>query len=134
VNDKKYNGFAIALAWPDTFCKQAGAWYDFYMEKMGISTNNHYKVGHAAVVLINGQNGKCHYFDFGRYHAPFGYGRVRDGISDPDLRIKTKAIIRKSKTIENFNAILNELYHIQDPFMLLMVEFDLIKHLDLPAV
>jgi hypothetical protein len=81
------------------------------MEKIGTNINNHYKVGHAAVVLVNGKNGSCHYFDFGRYHAPFGYGRVRDEISDPDLKINTKAIIRKSKSIDNFNTILNELYH-----------------------
>jgi hypothetical protein len=111
VNDNKYNGFAIALAWPETFCKQAGAWYDLFMEKIGVSINNHYKVGHAAVVLVNGQNGICHYFDFGRYHAPFGFGRVRDKVTDPDLEIKTKAIIHKSNIIENLDAILDELYH-----------------------
>ena len=60
MNIKKYSGFAIALAWPETFCKQAGAWYDFFMEKIGISLNNHYKVGHAAVVLVDGQSGKFH--------------------------------------------------------------------------
>jgi len=111
LKNLNHNGFAIALAWPETFCKQAGAWYDSFMGKIGLSINYHYKVGHAAVVLINEQNGKCHYFDFGRYHAPFGHGRVRDEISDPDLRINSKAIISKSKTIENLNVILDELYH-----------------------
>ena len=111
MKDNRYNGFAIALAWPETFCKQAGAWYDFFMGKIGFSINNQYKVGHAAVVLVDGQNGKCHYFDFGRYHAPFGHGRVRDEISDPDLCIRTRAIIRESKTIENLNTILGELYY-----------------------
>jgi hypothetical protein len=110
MNENKYNGFAIALAWPETFCKQAGAWYDFFMEKAGISTNNHYKVGHAAVVLVNGENGNCHYFDFGRYHAPFGFGRVRDEISDPDLQIRTRTRIKNFETIENLHEILDELY------------------------
>ena len=77
----------------------------------GFSTHNHYKVGHAAVILVNGQTGKCHYFDFGRYHAPFGYGRVRNEESDLDLAIKTNAGISKSGTIENINEILHELYH-----------------------
>ena len=111
MKEKKYNGFAIALAWPETFCKQAGAWYDRFMNMIGISVNNHYKVGHAAVVLVDGQNGKCHYFDFGRYHTPFGFGRVRNEISDPDLSIRTRAVIEESRTIENLNAILGELYH-----------------------
>jgi len=46
-------GFAIALAWPETNCKNAGSWYDELMELLGISKNHHYKVGHAALILIS---------------------------------------------------------------------------------
>lgn len=102
-------GFAIALAWPDTYCKQPGSWYDGLMKYMGISENHYYKVGHAAIVLIESKTGICNYFDFGRYHAPFGYGRVRDKETDHDLIIKTKAIINDSNEIENFEEILSEL-------------------------
>lgn len=104
-----YTGIAVALAWPETFCKQAGAWYDWLMNKLGFSKNNYYKVGHAALVLINKETGYCFYFDFGRYHAPFGYGRVRDQETDHDLKIFTKAKFDESGNIINVEKILNEL-------------------------
>lgn len=108
---KRNNGYAIALAWPETYCKQAGAWYDNLMGMIGISTNFHYKVGHAAVILVEGKNGNCHYFDFGRYHAPFGYGRVRNKETDHDLNIHSKAILNPTGTIKNLHEILSEVYH-----------------------
>jgi hypothetical protein len=103
------NEFAIALAWPQTFCKQPGSWYDSLMHVLGVSKNHYYQVGHAAVVLIN-NHGECHYFDFGRYHAPFGFGRVRNAITDHDLAMQTKALIQGNE-ITNINEILNELYN-----------------------
>ena len=66
----KHNGFAIALAWPETQCKEAVAWYDGLMRMININKNGYYKVGHAAIVLVEDISGRCHYFDFGRYHAP----------------------------------------------------------------
>jgi hypothetical protein len=106
----KHTGYAIALAWPETYCKQAGAWYDFLLRKTGFNSCNHYRVGHAAVVLIAMDSGKCHYFDFGRYHAPLGYGRVRDENTDHDLAMHTRAEISSSNSIENIHDILHELY------------------------
>lgn len=103
-----HNGFAIALAWPETLCKQAGAWYDTLMHAMRISKKGYYKVGHAAIVLIEDKTGTCHYFDFGRYHAPKGNGRIRSAITDHDLKINTKAIFEKQK-IHNVDEILAEL-------------------------
>lgn len=102
------NGFAIAIAWPETLCKQPGSWYDKPMQWVGVNKGNYYKVGHAAVVLINA-SGKCHYFDFGRYHAPFQFGRVRDAETDHDLEIKTQAVINENE-MENFTDMLSELY------------------------
>ena len=103
---KKRNGFAIVLAWPETYCKQAGAWYDGLMELMRISNNNFYKVGHAALILIDKNNPTCQYFDFGRYHAPHGKGRVRSFETDNELIVKIKARISKNgKEIENINEI-----------------------------
>ena len=104
------NGIAIALAWPQTLCKQAGAWYDRVMYLLGINGRGYYKVGHAAVVLVESSSGTCHYYDFGRYHAPHGYGRVRSAKTDHDLHIKTKAAIHKNEII-NLEEILFELYH-----------------------
>lgn len=108
MKNSSHNGFAIAIAWPDTLCKQAGAWYDGLMSTLNFSQNNYYKVGHAAIVLIPQDGEKCHYFDFGRYHAPYGHGRVRDAETDHDLVIKTSAKI-KGKTVVNFEEILAEL-------------------------
>lgn len=107
---EKHAGFAIALAWPQTYCKEPGAWYDSITRHLGINRNNYYRAGHAALVLIEEAGEKCHYFDFGRYHAPFQHGRVRSAETDHDLELKTiPQISRDGKTIQNFRAILEEL-------------------------
>ncbi|MBL7909449.1 MAG: hypothetical protein JNJ41_00170 [Bacteroidia bacterium] len=105
-----YSGIAIALAWPETLCKQAGAWYDKPLKWFGINKSNYYKVGHAAVVLIEKESGNCHYFDFGRYHAPYQHGRVRSAYTDHDLEMKSKAFFDKNGRLTNYNEILWELY------------------------
>ena len=107
---KKDTGFAIALAWPQTYCKQPGSWYDPLTLWLGINKNNYYKIGHAAIVLVDIENKKCHYFDFGRYHSPFQYGRVRSVETDFDLEIKTTPVISAdNKSIINFREIISEL-------------------------
>lgn len=103
-------GFAVALAWPETFCKQPGSWYDAITHKLGINKDHFYQVGHAALLLIHNKERKCHYYDFGRYHAPFQYGRVRNEITDSGLKVFTRAIISTDgKIIENIDDILMEL-------------------------
>ena len=87
------------LAWPEGYVKAAGAWYDKFF-----SINGKYRVGHSAAVLINSKEGKAYYFDFGRYHTPKGYGRVRDEETDPDLTLPSVDI--KSDKIVNLNDIL----------------------------
>lgn len=110
-SSKKHNGFVIALAWPQTYCKQAGAWYDILMYYLGVNRRGYYKVGHAAIVLVDDDTLSCRYFDFGRYHAPHGHGRVRSADTDHDLRIKTKPVISKNRSdITNLEDILSELY------------------------
>lgn len=104
------NGIAIALSWPETLCKQAGSWYDRPLKWLGINKGNYYKVGHAAIVLIEKSSGICHYFDFGRYHAPYQHGRVRSLYTDHDLEVKTKALFNKNGDLENFEDILFELF------------------------
>lgn len=106
-----HNGIAIVLAWPETLCKQAGAWYDTPLKWLGINKSNYYKVGHAAIVLVDNQNGACHYFDFGRYHSPYQHGRVRSAYTDHDLKMKTKAFVSAEGTLENYNEILLELFN-----------------------
>lgn len=81
--------FAFVIAWPETRCRKADSWYDPLMKTLGFCIDDHYKVGHAAIVLINGKTGKAYYFDFGRYNTRDGRGRVRDESSDPSLRINS---------------------------------------------
>lgn len=108
--NNKHTGFAIALAWPQTYCKQPGAWYDPIALLLGINKNNYYKVGHAALVLIDSNSKKAHYFDFGRYHAPYKHGRVRSAETDHDLEIKTIPIFTENGgKLENFREIVFEL-------------------------
>jgi len=110
IFQKKHTGFAIAIAWPETWCKQSGAWYDGFINRLGISKHHYYKVGHAALVLVDDKTGHCRYFDFGRYHTPFQHGRVRSEKTDDGLKMKTVAkISADQKQILNFEEILTEL-------------------------
>ena len=110
LKKKKHSGFAIAIAWPELYCKQASSWYEFITIGLGINRNNYYKAGHAALVLVDIEDQKFHYFDFGRYHAPFGHGRVRSAETDHDLEMKTFPQISEDKErLENFEEILLEL-------------------------
>ena len=103
-------GFAIAIAWPETVCRGAGSWYDVPMSILGIRKAGYYKVGHAAVVLVNTQSQLCHYFDFGRYLTPIGMGRVRSATSDHGLQIRSKATVSIcGAQITNISEILTEL-------------------------
>lgn len=111
-SDHRPSGFAIALAWPHTYCKQPGSWYDPVTRMLGVNRNNYYRAGHAALVLVDAGNRTCHYFDFGRYHAPFKHGRVRSAETDHDLKIFTvPKISGDGKLILNFLTILEELQH-----------------------
>lgn len=107
--ESRNTGWAIVLAWPQTYCKQTGAWYDIPLRLAGINKNYYYKAGHAAVVLINKANGTAVYFDFGRYHAPFGMGRVRSEDTDPDLHIRTKVELDSFGKLINLQPLLQEL-------------------------
>lgn len=110
TKEKEYTGFAIALAWPETWCKQPGSWYDSLTRFMGFNKYNYYRAGHAALILVDTEEKSCHYFDFGRYHAPWGHGRVRSGDTDDDLIIQTPAkISADGEKIKNFTEILDEL-------------------------
>ena len=110
MNDIRHSGLAIALAWPETFCKQPGSWYDGLISRLGPNRYNYYRAGHAAVVLVDIENKENHYFDFGRYHAPFQHGRARSGETDHDLKMRTiPEISADGKTLLNYDEILEEL-------------------------
>lgn len=99
----------VALAWPATWCKQAGAWYDGLMRRTGINHRGYYRVGHAAVLILRNGDPVGHYFDMGRYHAPAGTARVRSARTDHDLRIKTTVEWNSAAIPVNLLAILDEL-------------------------
>lgn len=109
-SENKYTGFAIAIAWPQTYCKQPGAWYDPMASLVGINKNHYYQVGHAALVLVDNNHKKAHYFDFGRYHSPYQYGRVRSADTDHELEIKTiPQITEDGLKLDNYRNILHEI-------------------------
>ena len=93
--------FIIVLAWPEGETTAAGAWYDSFC-----ATNGKYRVGHSALILINSENKELLYFDFGRYHTPTGFGRVRDKETDPDIGIPISAEIEDNR-IKNIEEILS---------------------------
>lgn len=97
------NDFIIALAWPEGMVAKTDVWYDKFFAK-----NGKYRVGHSAAVLVERLTGELHYFDFGRYHTPKGFGRVRNKDTDHDVCIQITAEI-KSKEIVNIEDILFEI-------------------------
>ena len=96
------NDFIITLAWPEGMVIAPGSWYD----KIA-STKGKYRVGHSALILINSETKKAYYFDFGRYHTPQGYGRVRDIETDPDVAVIDPEI--QNGEVANIEAILFQL-------------------------
>lgn len=105
----KSSGILVALAWPETYCKGTGAWYDSWAEKLGFSKNSYYRVGHAALVLVHSDNGAAEYFDFGRYHCPPGMGRVRSAYTDHELQLGFRGQIKEDGKLANLPELLGEL-------------------------
>jgi len=97
------NNFIITLAWPEGMVTAPDSWYDKIASK-----NGKYRVGHSALALVDSTTSKIYYFDFGRYHTPDGFGRIRDTETDPDAGIKQKAKIN-GETINNIEEILVEI-------------------------
>ena len=100
----------IVLAWPDTKVVREGKWYDEPMRWIGAIKDDCYNAGHAAFLLINNESGDIQYFDFGRYHTPMKYGRVRSKLTDPDIEMNHKAIISEG-VILNLEEILLERFN-----------------------
>jgi hypothetical protein len=49
------------------------------------------------------------YLDFGRYHTPYGHGRVRDKFIDHELKLKTEMEWTVKGNPLNINHLLNEI-------------------------
>ena len=96
--------FIITLSWPEGKISAVGSWYD---KILGL--NRKYSIGHTAIILINSITNEIYYLDFGRYHTPIGFGRVRDIETDPDLTIRTPVII-ENNSINRIDEIIKEIY------------------------
>jgi hypothetical protein len=110
-NPATHQDYAIVLAWPDTTARGDHTWCQV-LKKMGVLKNQNFKVGHAAVLLVNRTDGRLHYFDFGRYVTPRGYGRARSVDTDPLLVFNTIADVHPGNLlmpIGNIEDILIEL-------------------------
>lgn len=106
--DTAHDGWAVAIAWPETWCKRAGAWYDPLMRSLAVNRNGYYRVGHAALLVLQRGNEEPIYFDMGRYHAPGGTARVRSAVTDHELRVSTTCVWSASKP-QNLPRIMDEL-------------------------
>jgi hypothetical protein len=108
--DDRCTGWAITLAWPATWCKRAGAWYDGAMRMIGVTRDGYYQVGHAAVLLLPDGEAIAHYFDMGRYHAPGGTARVRSAFTDHELAVNSRPVRDGAGELpSNLAAILAEI-------------------------
>ena len=108
-----YNDIAIPISWPDQTARGDEKWMA-YLKKLGLVKNLNFKVGHAAILLIERKSGEIRYYDFGRYLVPRGYGRARSVEFDPRLEIFTKADINTEGKISNMQEILEELKQRED--------------------
>lgn len=104
----QYNDIAIPIAWPDQTARGDELWMAI-LKKLGIVKNLNFKVGHAAIVLIERKTGDLRYFDFGRYIVPRGFGRARSSEFDPRLELSSKARFSEDNQLMNFEEILVEL-------------------------
>lgn len=102
-----FEDIAIPISWPDQTARGDEAWMGF-LKKIGLVKNLNFKVGHAAILLIERRTGAIRYYDFGRYIAPRGYGRARSALFDPRLEVKTQANWKENNLL-NLKEILSEL-------------------------
>lgn len=106
---KCYNDLAIVIAWPEIPTRGDERWMKL-LKRIGIVKNLHFKVGHAAIVLVNSLSGELAYYDFGRYVTARGYGRARSAQSDPRLGLSTKARVEQNGHIANLRLIIEEMH------------------------
>jgi hypothetical protein len=106
ITPVKITGKIVVLAYPDTFVKMSEEWICRFLPLVGLGTKEYIKAGHAALVLIENSSGKAHYYDFGRYITPKGYGRVRSAKTDVELEIPFIMQLDSQMNLENLNELL----------------------------
>ena len=108
-----YRDIAIPIAFPDNWAKGM-RWRDRMLLKYKIIYTQFYRVGHAAILLIERSTGVVLYYDYGRYITAPGRGRARSKETDPKLTIPIKAQFDCDGTLSNLNEIMLFLETIQD--------------------
>jgi hypothetical protein len=112
LQPEPYLDAALVLAWPEVTARGDDRWY-LWLKKAGIFRNLNFKVGHAAIILIESATGQALYYDFGRYITPRGYGRARGRQTDPKLTIQTVCQVQHDALgmpmVTNLDALLAEL-------------------------
>lgn len=103
-----YQDIAIPIAWPDQTARGDELWFKV-LKAVGIVKNLNFRIGHAAILLIERNSGQVKYFDFGRYICPRGYGRARSAAFDPRLTVHTLAQFSTARELLNLEEILAEL-------------------------
>jgi hypothetical protein len=98
-------GIIITLAYPDTVVRISDETYVSYLRYLGVGKKNYVRAGHAALVLINSEDGILEYFDFGRYTTPQGFGRVRGKETDHELDFPLIAKVEQGR-VQNFDEII----------------------------
>jgi len=103
-----YLDTAIVIAWPQCTAR-ADESLAIFLRKAGLVKNLNFRVGHAAICLINPQTNEVLYYDFGRYITPRGYGRARSKYTDPQLALEIKAEFDDERDLLNVAEIAAEL-------------------------
>src|SRR6056300_1785783 len=103
-----YLDTAIVIAWPQCTAR-ADESLAILLRKAGLVKNLNFRVGHAAICLINPQTCEVLYYDFGRYITPRGFGRARSKYSDPNLTLNVKAEFDQDRNLINVEEIAAEL-------------------------
>ncbi len=107
--DNQTNNFGaiIPLAWPDSLVNTSFKLMDPFFSILNLSKKGFYKVGHAAMAVAQ-MDGTLLYFDFGRYIAPKGKGRIRGCNTDPEITLQNKAVWQGNQ-LQNLEEILLEI-------------------------
>jgi|LakMenEpi03Aug12_release.lakeMendotaPanAssembly.Ray.scaffolds.fasta_scaffold160429_2 hypothetical protein len=104
------NSAVIPLAWPELTARGPEKIWGI-LRKARIVKNVNFKVGHAAMVVA--LDDEFHYFDFGRYITPIGFGRARSAETDPKLVLNLIPEWSNDRKLLNFEALCQELENIK---------------------
>ena len=101
------SGILIALAYPDHFVRATEGKYNEFLRWVGIVNKDYVRAGHSALALIQRSTGRIFYADFGRYLTPYGHGRARTYLTDPELHVDFLATFNNYGECDNLEDILN---------------------------